>query len=283
MTKPSVHFFVSAPDVHSHLFEVTLRIACPAERQQLALPAWIPGSYLIREFSGKLLALQARQGRKTCAVQQIDKHRWQVDCTAGKPLDVAYQVQAHDASVRTAWLDADRGFFNATSLCLMVLGQTGEPQYLTVEPAAKHWELATGLEPVRIDARGFGRYVAANYDELADCPVEMGAFWSATFEACGVPHRFVIAHPPPAFDTARLLQDTRRVCETIIRFWHGRRATARQVPFKRYLLMLNAVGRGLWRPGTPQQHGADGQPQMPAAWRSAAQRRLHHAAGFDQP
>ncbi|MDO4769226.1 MAG: peptidase M61 [Brachymonas sp.] len=245
MTQPAIHFTVSAPDPHTHLFHVTLQVARPAAQQVLTLPTWIPGSYLIREFAGQLQSLQARQGQKACAVQQLDKHRWQVACAAGKPLEVSYQVYACDTSVRTAWLDAERGFFNATSLCLMVDGQTDAPQHITItSPNNRQWQLATGLQAVRADAKGFGQYVAADYDELADCPVEMGAFWSAEFTACGVPHRFVIAHPLPSMDGERLLQDTRRICETIIRFWHGQRATAKQVPFKRYVFMLNAVGDG---------------------------------------
>jgi hypothetical protein len=44
-----------------------------------------------------------------------------------------------------------------------------------------------------------------DYDELVDCPVEMGAFWSGMFKAGGVPHRFVVAGAPAAFDGERLL------------------------------------------------------------------------------
>ncbi len=242
--QPAICYTVTAPDPHTHLFHISLRIHKPAARQELALPVWIPGSYLIREFAGQLQGLQARQGKQACAVQQLDKHRWQVDCAAGKPLEVCYQVHAYDASVRTAWLDAERGFFNATSLCLMVQGQTDCPQHICITAPYKHWTLATGLSAVQVNKQGFGRYVAADYDELADCPVEMGAFWSAEFTACGVPHRFVIAHPLPALDGERLLQDTRRICETAIRFWHGSRAGAKQVPFKRYVFMLNAVAEG---------------------------------------
>ena len=244
MKKPSVHFIVTAPDPNTHLFHVALHIERPDRRQQLALPTWIPGSYLIREFAGRLQCLEARQGRRACTVQPLDKHRWQVDCTAGQPLEVTYQVHAHDVSVRTAWLDADRGFFNATSLCLMVQGQTDGPQHITIKSPVKNWELATGLAPLRVNARGFGSYVASDYDTLADCPVEMGAFWSASFTACGVPHRFVIAHPLPGLDEARLLRDTRRICEAAMRFWHGSGRIARQVPFDRYVFMLHAVDEG---------------------------------------
>src|SRR5438093_180062 len=82
-----------------------------------------------------------------------------------------------------------------------------------------------------------GSYLAADYDELVDCPVEMGPFWSGSFKACGVPHRFVVAGASASFDGARLLADTQKICETAIRFWHG----SKKPPYKSYLFMLNAV------------------------------------------
>ncbi|MDT9702616.1 hypothetical protein RMT89_43800, partial [Streptomyces sp. P17] len=57
----SVHYCVVAADVHARLFRVTLTIAQPAALQRLSLPVWIPGSYLVREFSKHLLRLRATQ------------------------------------------------------------------------------------------------------------------------------------------------------------------------------------------------------------------------------
>jgi predicted metalloprotease with PDZ domain len=45
---------VEALDLHAHLFAVRLRIAAPQAGQQLSLPVWIPGSYLVREFAKNL-------------------------------------------------------------------------------------------------------------------------------------------------------------------------------------------------------------------------------------
>ena len=104
------------------------------------------------------------------------------------------------------------------------------------------WQVATGLTPVKTDRQGFGTYVAANYDELVDCPVEMGAFWSGSFKACGIEHRFVVAGATPTFDGERLLRDSQKICETAIRFWHGKKQSA--TPHKNYVFMLNAVADG---------------------------------------
>ena len=108
--------------------------------------------------------------------------------------------------------------------------------------AAAKWQVATGLTPVKTDRQGFGTYVAANYDELVDCPVEMGAFWSGSFKACGIEHRFVVAGATAAFDGERLLRDSQKICETAIKFWHGNKRSA--TPHKNYVFMLNAVADG---------------------------------------
>lgn len=238
----AIHYLVEPADLHGHLFRIALTIPHPSAQQEVSLPIWIPGSYLVREFSKNLQELKAHQGTREVKLTQLDKHRWQAECSPNKPLVLSYAVCAYDTSVRTAWLDASRGFFNGTSLCLRVQGQETQRHTLDIAstPATATWSVATGLSPVKTDKKGFGLYAAANYDELVDCPVEMGLFWTGRFTACGVPHRFVVAGAAPSFDGKRLLADTQKICETAIRFWHGEG----KAPFKSYLFMLNAVGDG---------------------------------------
>ena len=237
-----LHYRIEPADLHAHLFHVTLTIAQPAAQQRVALPVWIPGSYMVREFAKNLQNLRATQGRRSVLVQQLDKATWQVDATPGKPLVLSYAVYALDNSVRTAWLDASRGFFNGTSLCLQVAGQETLPHALELMStrATATWHVATGLPTVATDTRGFGSYVADDYDALVDHPFELGHFWSGEFKACGVPHRFVVAGAAPSFDGARLLADTQKICEAEIRFWHPRG----KPPHTNYVFMLNAVDDG---------------------------------------
>ena len=242
-TAAPLHYRVEPADLNAHLWRVTLTIAAPAAPQRLSLPVWIPGSYLVREFSRHLQKLVARQDGKAVPLHQLDKCNWQAECTGSAPLVLIYEVYAYDNSVRTAWLDRDRGFFNGTSLCLRVHGQEKREHALELvapEGAQAPWEVATGLAPAKVNKRGFGTYLAPDYDELVDCPVEMGRFWSGEFKAGGVPHRVVVAGAPVSFDGERLLEDTRRICEAEIRFWHGRK----HPPFKQYLFMLLAVDDG---------------------------------------
>ena len=166
----AVHYRIEVPDVHSHLFTVHMTVASPASTQTLRLPAWIPGSYLLREFAKHLQQLECRQGGKRIPVTQLDKATWQISCRAGLPLEVSYEVYAFDASVRTAWLDAQRGFFNGTSLCLRVHGQEKQRHTLDMArtAATTQWSVATGLQALATDSAPFADFLNRRIVQFLD-------------------------------------------------------------------------------------------------------------------
>lgn len=237
MPTSTIDYRIDVHDPQAHLFRVTLRVPAPAAAQRLSLPVWIPGSYLVREFGRHLSGLQARQGRRAVALEQVDKTTWQADCRGDQALEVTYLAYAFDSSVRTAFLDAQRGFFNGTSLCLRVEGRESDAHAIELGDLPRGWQVATGMA-----RRGARRFEAADYDELVDHPFELGAFWRGRFDAHGVPHEFVVAGAWPGFDGERLLADAKRICEAQIAFWHGPRKP--KAPFDRYVFMLAAVDDG---------------------------------------
>ncbi|MCH2242505.1 MAG: peptidase M61, partial [Aquabacterium sp.] len=232
-----ISYRVRPVDLHAHQFEVTLTVPAPAAEQVLSLPVWIPGSYMVREFARHLSQLTARQGGQPVALEQIDKTTWLARCSGRSPLVVSCRVYAFDNSVRTAWLDAQRGFFNGTSLCLRVHGREDEPHRLQLTGLPRGWAVATAMRPV--DGKALA-YECADYDELIDHPVELGPFWRGDFSVRGVPHAFVVAGAWPGLDGERLLSDAKKICEAQMAFWHGRG----KPPFERYVFMLNAVDDG---------------------------------------
>ena len=239
-----IHYRVDIDDLHSHHFRVTLTVPRPAAQQELALPVWINGSYMVREFGRHLSAFQARQGRRAVPLRQLDKSRWLADCGTTRSgraaLVVQYRVYAFDTSVRAAFLDDRRGFFNGTSLCLRVVGQEAAPHRLQLGRLPPDWEAATAMAPAA-DGTPLA-FDAAGYDDLVDHPVELGSFWRGSFSAGGVPHHIVVAGALPGFDGDRLLADAQRICSAQIAFWHGDDGSA--PPFGHYLFLLNAVDDG---------------------------------------
>lgn len=231
-----IHYRIAIADLHAHRFEVTMTVPAPAARQVLSLPVWIPGSYLVREFSRHLGAVTARQGSREVSVRQTSKNHWEFDCSGRGALTVSYPVYAFDTSVRAAFLDAQRGFFNPTSLCLRAHAKESLVHRIELADLPDGWSVATAMaqpEP--------GLYQSADYDELVDHPFELGAFWRGEFLAGGVTHEFVVSGALPVFDGDRLLRDAQRICETQIHFWHCHKT---RPPMDRYVFLLNCVDDG---------------------------------------
>ena len=235
-----ITYRIDIADAHAHLFRVTLTVAKPAAEQRLSLPVWIPGSYLVREFARHISGMAAKQGTRELPLQQLDKATWLARCSGRGALTVSYLVYAFDTSVRAAFLDAHRGFFNGTGLCLRVEGSEALLHRVELRSPPAGWQVATAMRAVKVDAAGRGSYEAAGYDELVDHPVEMGRFWRGRFKACGVAHEFVVAGALPDFDGDRLLKDSQRICEAQIRFWHGKK----RPPFDHYVFLLNLIEDG---------------------------------------
>ena len=243
-----IHYAIRAADPAAHLFHVTCRVEDPDPQGQLfMLPAWIPGSYMIREFARNVVRITALAGGRKLPLQKLDKHTWRASASDG-PVELAYEVYAWDMSVRTAHLDETHGFFNGTSVFLLPIGLERERCTLDILPPAgtraRGWRVATGLAPARgTRPHAFGTYQARDYDELVDCPVEMGTFAQRRFDVLGVTHEIVVTGHVPKLDIERLAGDLARVCEAQVRLFEPRRKTA---PFSRYLFltMATADGRG---------------------------------------
>ncbi len=248
MTTAPIRYFIRPIHPAAHRFEISCHVTAPdPEGQRFALPAWIPGSYLIRDFARHIIAIRAEAAGKPVALRKLDKHTWQSAPVKGNaPLTVTYEIHAWDLSVRGAHLDETHGFFNGTSVFLRVVGQEESPCLVDILPPPDqrfaNWRIATALEPARGEKGGakkygFGVYRANNYDELIDHPVEMGTFTLATFKACGVPHDVAITGRHDC-DLERLTADLKRICEWQIRFF------GEPAPMRRYVFLVTAVGEG---------------------------------------
>ena len=247
-----IRYAIRPSSPEAHRFEIGCTVAEPDPAGQVfTLPAWIPGSYLIRDFARNIVAIRAESGGKPLRLEKLDKHSWRAaPLKRPAPLTVTCEVYAWDLSVRGAHLDATHGFFNGTSVFLRPQGCESAPCRVDIQPpsgqAYADWRVATALAPARgergaAQPHGFGLYAAASYDELIDHPVEMGCFTLLDFEACGVAHEVAITGRHDC-DAARLTADLQRICEWQIRLFGGPAPTS--APFDRYLFLVTAVGDG---------------------------------------
>jgi predicted metalloprotease with PDZ domain len=244
---PAIQYTVWPADLHGHRYQVKLHIAQPnPEGQVLQMPAWIPGSYLIRDFSKQIESIEAYSvgSKKKLSLERIDNDQWRLPKINGA-IEVITTVYAFDSSVRAAYIDTERGFFNPSSLCLEVVGQNDLPCSLAIAPPevsfADHWSIQTGLRAAKTDGRGFGFYLAQNYDDLLDHPVAMGEFQIIRWKSNGVAHSMAIQGCINPVDTKRLTQDLQAICTSTINLFEPK---TKQAPFTSYLFLTNAVLNG---------------------------------------
>lgn len=239
---PAVQVTLDLSQRQAHLLHIELRAPASGARQRIQLPAWIPGSYLVREFAQHMHPPQAWQNGTPLAVAAMGKDAWEARTPGTGRVTWRYTVYAHDASVRTAFVDNSRAFVNPAATVVRVLGHHGA---YTVRVARQglpaSWRVVTGLTPQRTDPRGFGTYKAADYDELVDQPLTVAPGWLGQFESRGVPHQLFVTGAPGHADLRRLLRDTQRVVNAQLDFWHP---GGEPPPFDRYVFMLHTSPDG---------------------------------------
>ena len=245
---PAIQYTIWSADLHGHRFHVKLRIENPLPNGQvIQMPAWIPGSYLIRDFSKQIETIEAfavENPHEALTLERIDNDRWRLPKVAGS-VEILTTVYAFDSSVRAAYLDTERAFINPSSLCLAVNGQESLPCALilipTKEASASHWTVQTGLRPAKVDSQGYGFYLAKNYDDLLDHPIAMGEFQMAHWKSNGASHSMAIQGCIHEVDLERLATDLQAICTCTMNLFEPK---AKSAPFQNYLFLVNAVLAG---------------------------------------
>ncbi|NYT63285.1 M61 family metallopeptidase [Alcaligenaceae bacterium] len=252
MKKESILYSVTPFDPAGHRLKVRLTIQAPDPRgQELTLPAWIPGSYLIRDFSRQVETITAHSGNQTVAIKKTGNHTWLCAPCPG-PLVLDYSVYAWDLSVRGAHVDESHAFFNGTSVFLGVIGQTQQPCHVEIcpPPHTQSWKVYTSLPEAQghtkaASRHGFGMYLAPNYDALIDHPFELGTPQVVSFTAHGALHEMVFTGVAPNLDLDRIAADTQKICAAQITLFEPE---TQAVPFldssDRYVFMTMITGDG---------------------------------------
>lgn len=171
---------VEAPERHT--VDVELTFTPTGDTVDLTMPAWTPGSYLIRDYARHVRDVTATgDDGKPRRVTKSDKQTWRAECGGARTLTVRYSVYGNELTVRTNHIDADHAFLHSPATFLYPTTMRDARCEITlVFPDA--WQLTTAAPFVAEDApvsitlpRGSGsRVVVDSVDELYDHPLHMG-------------------------------------------------------------------------------------------------------------
>ena len=155
-----VHYRVSMPLPHSHLFEVQATFPPAGKDVLVTLPVWTPGSYLVREYARHVQDLKVSdETGARLAFERVDKRAIRVAANE-RTFRLTYRVYANELTVRTSHLDGSHGYFSGATLFYFVESLRERAHRVTIE-APKGWRTTVALEQQGAD------FVAPNYDELA--------------------------------------------------------------------------------------------------------------------
>ena len=233
-----VGYQLSIPEPTTRYVHMRLELAeAPEHQTTLAMPAWTPGSYLIRDFGKHVYDVEAHDlDGGALSVARRDKQSWTVE-NGGRPFVVEYRVYAGELSVRTSYVDDRFALLNGAGIFMYVDGQTSRAAALELRPPAG-WGVHTALDP-GADA---GRFTAPSYDELIDSPLLLGEAEVRRFEVVGKPIELVMVAPGGTNARPdRVAADAERIVRAFARTLNG-------LPFDRYSFLLigdEAGGGGL--------------------------------------
>jgi predicted metalloprotease with PDZ domain len=211
--------FVDKPERGIVSIEMEIK-GSSADELRVAIPAWAPGAYRIRDYHKAVSNLRAADGAaRARAVERVDDLAWKISADGVDPLYVSY-----DLSVEPSRLNEEHCLLEGPATFLYVAGTKDAPcrvRFLVPEG----WRIATGL-----DRRG-GAYLARDYDTLIDAPTEIGLFELIEFDQDGARYELVI-HSKGPVDGQALAGICRRIVKEQNAIFGG-------PPFDRYVFFYH--------------------------------------------
>jgi predicted metalloprotease with PDZ domain len=224
-----IEYRLRFPDLRAHLVEVEVTAEAHADEVAFALPAWSPGSYLVRDYARNVRDFAGFAGGSALPAEKRDKQTFVVAARGQPRVGLRYRVYAHELTVRTSHVDARHAFLHGPSLLMYLPGRINEPATLALE-APPGWQVATTLP------RAGEAFRADDYHHLVDCPIELAPeLTRIQFSACDTPHELAICGRADGPIPETLADDAARIVATAAAIFGG-------LPYERYLFLLHLAG-----------------------------------------
>ena len=227
-----VTFDVREPE--THLVRVTQVFPpAPGRTRTFRMPAWVPGSYKIRDFGRHVQDLSARVAGRPAKVRQPTKDAWTVEGSHERPVELSFAVYCRELTVDTSHVTADHAHLFPATMVMYDAASRHRPHRVRLQKP-RGWSHWTGLETDALDGT---LEVAADYDHLIDCPIECGppgSYHVAAFQAAGRTHRHVVFNPPGNVDWRRIQRDMAKVCAQTVKVWG-------EAPYRHYTFLTHVA------------------------------------------
>ncbi|NVK22103.1 MAG: M61 family metallopeptidase [Kangiellaceae bacterium] len=225
----TVKYTLKVTDANHHLADVSVRFPETAPGKFVVqLPAWRTGKYKILNLANGISHFKAFDGNgHQLSVTKIDKSSWQIDVEKRGPVLIGYQLYANQLSDRARHIDDSHLFLDASAGFVYNATYRMSPLQVDLQvPSA--WKSRSGMNKV-----GVHSFVAKDYDQLVDSPIESGIHKFKQFSVEDRQYELVV-WGDGNYDLDVIAKDLIKLDGAAKDFWQ-------QFPFKRYVYMVHVA------------------------------------------
>ncbi|WP_165075519.1 M61 family metallopeptidase [Paludisphaera rhizosphaerae] len=235
-----IRFAVRFPAPQTHYVQVEARFPTAGKAEiELMMPVWTPGSYLVREYAGKVEDFVAKKPDGTpLETVKSRKNRWKIMTGGAAEVVATYKIYGRTMAVQSNWIDSSFAMLQGAATFMTLADGVARPHEVVVDPAAG-WKCSISGLPSGPGGKP-NHYVAADYDTLVDSPIYAGSAAVYEFSVDGVPHVLVNEGEGGLWDGPRSAKDVEAIVRAEKAFWGV-------IPYDRYVFfnILGEAGGGL--------------------------------------
>jgi predicted metalloprotease with PDZ domain len=237
--KANIIYSISTPNPQTHYVEVEMQLTAIEDLTaksngylDFKMPVWTPGSYLIREYAKNVEAFEAKDNSSKISSKKINKNTWRVKYNGQSDITVNYKVYAFELSVRTSFVDDSHAYLNGASIFMYNPQFKNNQSVLKINLNPKFSQITTGLQK----NSGNNVFQVIDFDNLVDCPIEIGNQKILSFDLNGIPHQIAM-YGQTNYNEEKLKSDMQKVCSTAA-------SVIGEHPCKDYFFIVHNVTQG---------------------------------------
>jgi predicted metalloprotease with PDZ domain len=248
--RATIRYDVSLAHPEQHLFHVTITVPDVTRELIVQMAAW-NALYTIRDFASHVQKVEAYAGSDLYSavmgpqlpVDKSDKQTWRI--RGDGTITIRYAIYWDEAGPFGTQLSPGHAFVNPAMVLMYVPDRRTESVFLSLD-APLEWEVQsaglTGIESMG-RARRF-LFELANYDALADSPIEAGTYQEFTLPGIS-PEVRVVVHGD-SWHKARMQDELTRICKYELQLMGG-------APFDHYTFIFH-IGHAAAGAGGGMEH-----------------------------
>ncbi len=230
--KAPIQYHLEVTDAAHHLAEVSVIFPQVQTRTlEVKLPVWRSGRYEILDLSKAISDFSASHSNgQKINWEKTDKNTWKLLLNQPGPIQIKYQVYANTLKQRVIHIDPTHAYLDASGVFMFAPAYRDQPLRVSLE-VPEDWRSRSGMEKI-----GEHQFIANDYDQLVDSPIETGIHEYLSFEVDDKIYEIVI--------WGEGNHDIKDLQEKVTLLHHAAKKIWGSFPFDRYLYIYHA-GDGL--------------------------------------